>query len=154
MKFLARKESVAEDKSAAMDTQKSACLFRDNLRKNNPAIRRDGFPCAAAYGGDHNPTTILHLFCIAAFGALTTNLRLITPGFTGGHRCIDPSDLPSQSPVKQKKGNEFPFFIYVLVIILLWLATFSPLTKENRVWGSIRWAVDRWPWSVNDYPQF
>jgi hypothetical protein len=59
-----RKESVAEDKSAVMDTQKSAtadksaCLFRDNLRKKNPAIPRDGFPCAAAYGCDHNSTAI------------------------------------------------------------------------------------------------
>jgi hypothetical protein len=35
-KKLSRKESVTEDKSAVMDTQKSACLFRDYLRKNNP----------------------------------------------------------------------------------------------------------------------
>ena len=39
-------------------------------------------------GGDTS-----HIFCIATCGALKTILHPITPGFTGGHRCIDPSDL-------------------------------------------------------------
>jgi len=82
-KILSQRNQVA--KNLFPKPKKSAGLFCTYLRKK--------IPRAAAYGGDHNPAAILHLFCIATCGALKTNLRLITPGFTGGHRCIDPSDL-------------------------------------------------------------
>ena len=57
-------------------------------------------PRTAAYREDHNPVAILHLFCIAPemlrdrhLRGSKTILHPITPGFTGGHRSIDPSDL-------------------------------------------------------------
>ena len=82
-------------------------------------------PCAAAYGGDHNPAAILQIFCIAAFGALITTAGLIPPVLPG---VIDIKILrichPNPQGNKKRKTN-FPCSSIPLTILTA-LAFSSP----------------------------